>query len=87
MQQPETESFFKDSTLEESGDQEDEGEQSDPPGYYQGRKIQDSYLTPPIIPPPAALLARLMTRIPPDKKDQQGTPKTTLWAAAFMAGT
>ncbi|KAK1912632.1 hypothetical protein P3342_004568 [Pyrenophora teres f. teres] len=36
MQQPETESFFEDSTLEESGDQEDEGEQSDPPGYYQG---------------------------------------------------
>ncbi|KAK1912922.1 hypothetical protein P3342_004858 [Pyrenophora teres f. teres] len=87
MQQPETGSFFEDSTLEESGDQEDEGEQSDPPGYYQGRKIQDSYLTPLITPPPAALLARLMTGTPPDKEDQQGTPKTTPWAAAFMAGT
>ncbi|KAF7443207.1 hypothetical protein A1F99_127140 [Pyrenophora tritici-repentis] len=83
-QQPETESFYEDSPPEESLAQDSEGDQ---PGYYQGRKIRDSYPTPPATPPPAALLARLMAGASLDEKDRQGTPKTAPWAAAFMAGT
>ncbi|KAI2479358.1 hypothetical protein Ptr902_09569 [Pyrenophora tritici-repentis] len=83
-QQPETESFYEDSPPEESLAQDSEGDQ---PGYYQGRKIRDSYPTPPATPPPAALLARLIAGASLDEKDRQGTPKTAPWAAAFMAGT
>ncbi|KAI2481541.1 hypothetical protein Ptr902_07336 [Pyrenophora tritici-repentis] len=74
-QQLETESFYEDSPPEESLAQDSEGDQ---PGYYQGRKIRDSYPTPPATPPPAALLARLIAGASLDKKDQQGTPKTAL---------
>ncbi|KAG9382958.1 hypothetical protein A1F94_006879 [Pyrenophora tritici-repentis] len=69
-QQPETESFYEDSPPEESLAQDSEGDQ---PGYYQGRKIRDSYPTPPATPPPAALLARLMAGASLDEKDRQGT--------------
>jgi hypothetical protein len=81
---PEVESFFEDDNTEDSAVQQDE---SDPPGYRQGRKIMGIYPTPPPTPlPPAVLLAGLMagnqTWLTP-----HGSSKTILWAAAFMAGT
>jgi hypothetical protein len=82
-QQPQTDSFYEDeATAEPSGEQDE----ADPPGYYQGRKIRDSYPTPPRTPPPVALLARLMAG---DRESltQQASSTTVPWAAAFMAGT
>jgi hypothetical protein len=82
-QQPQTDSFYEDEATAESSGEQDE---ADPPGYYQGRKIRDSYPTPPTTPPPVALLARLMAR---DQASltQQASSTTVPWAAAFMAGT
>jgi hypothetical protein len=55
---PEIESFFENDNTEDSAVQQDD---SDPPGYHQGRKIMGIYPTPPPTPPPpAALLAGLM---------------------------
>ena len=53
-----TESFHKDDTINIT---EEIDELEDPPGYYIGRKIQEHYPTPPVTPPPAALLAQLMS--------------------------
>jgi hypothetical protein len=82
-QQPQTDSFYEDEATAESSGEQDE---ADPPGYYQGRKIRDSYPTPPTTPPPVALLARLMAR---DQASltQQASSTTVPWAAVFMAGT
>ncbi|KAL5371266.1 hypothetical protein DPSP01_014784 [Paraphaeosphaeria sporulosa] len=82
-EQPETESFHEDDAAADSSDHQDE---VDPPGYYQGRKIRDNYLTPPSTPPPAALLARLMAGNQ-SEVTQHRSSKTVPWAAAFMAGT
>ena len=82
-QQPQTDSFYEDEATVESSEQQDE---ADPPGYYHGRKIRDSYPTPPTTPPPVALLARLMAG-DQTSLTQQASPTTVPWAAAFMAGT
>jgi hypothetical protein len=88
---PEVESFFEDDTTEDSAVQQDE---TDPPGYYQGRKIVGTYPTPPPTPPPAALLAGLMAGnqnwLTPHglpRMAPHGSSETVPWAAAFMAGT
>ncbi|KAI1666500.1 polyprotein [Pyrenophora tritici-repentis] len=47
-----TESFHEDDESINTTEEEE-----DPPGYYNGRKIQDHYLTPPSTPLPAVLLA------------------------------
>ncbi|HEY9845481.1 MAG TPA: hypothetical protein V6D03_04725, partial [Candidatus Caenarcaniphilales bacterium] len=83
INEPDTESFFEDDTVEDSTYPLDE---VDPPGYYQGRKIRDNYPTPSSTPPPAALLATLMARNESDLTPH-GSSKTVPWAAAFMAGT
>jgi hypothetical protein len=83
VEQPETESFHEDNNIDLSTSTPDEANQ---PGYYLGRKIQDHYLTPPITPPPVALLARLMSGQSTDLPNIQSS-KTIPWAAAFMAGT
>jgi hypothetical protein len=81
-QPPETQSFYEDEATVESSDKQGD---ADPPGYYQGRKIRDQYLTPPSTPPPVALLARLMAGKP--ELTQQASAATVPWAAAFIAGT
>jgi len=86
---PEVESFFEDDTTEDLTAQEE----TDPPGYYQGRKIMGrkimgKYPTPPPSPPPpAALLAKLLTPNKATGSMQSCSSKTVPWAAAFMAGT
>ena len=83
--QPETESFYEDDVSVESSSSQDN---ADPPGYYQGRKIKDSYPTPPSTPPPVALLARLLAGTnSSDPSISEASSKTVPWAAAFMAGT
>jgi len=78
-----TESFYED---DESVDNALEEQDPDPPGYYMGRKIRDHYPTPPTTPPPAALLAQLMSGDTNNMPEIQSS-KTIPWAAAFMAGT
>jgi hypothetical protein len=58
---PEAESFFEDDSLADTTIQLDD---SNPPRYYQGRKITNSYPTPPLTPPPAAFLAEGRPRNP-----------------------
>jgi hypothetical protein len=84
-QDTETESFYEDDAIKDSGASEEESEH-DPPGYYQGRKIQDHYPTPPSTPPPVALLAQLLSGEIQDGSEIQSS-KTVPWAASFLAGT
>jgi hypothetical protein len=78
---PEAESFFDDSSADTTTKPDD----LDPPRYYQGRKITDSYPTPPPTPPPAAFLAEGRPRKP--TYTTHGYSRTIPWQAAFMAGT
>jgi hypothetical protein len=78
-QQPETKTFYEDDTTQE-----------DPPRkfqtrYHQGRKVTESYLTPPPTPPPAAFL--IYGEASETDRSGQSTSTTVPWAAAFMAGT
>ena len=57
QQDQEVESFYKDETITDTLQEEEETS-----GYKQGRKINYTYLTPPSTPPPVALLAQLITR-------------------------
>ncbi|KAI2477920.1 hypothetical protein Ptr902_10603 [Pyrenophora tritici-repentis] len=51
-----TESFYEDDESINTTEEEE-----DPPGYYNGRKIQDHYPTPPSTPPLAVLLAQFIS--------------------------
>jgi len=82
-QQPHNDSFYEDQAATDSSEPQDA---ADPQGYHQGRKIINGYPTPPTTPPPVALLARLMAGNQP-KLNEQASPTTVPWAAAFMAGT
>jgi hypothetical protein len=73
--EPETKSFYEDDTAEETAALDNEEDQL---GYYQGRKIRDTYPTPPLTPPPAALLANLMTSPHKELQSWQGTSTTIL---------
>jgi hypothetical protein len=73
--EPETESFYKDDTAEETAALDNKEDQL---GYYQGRKIRDTYPTPPLTLPLAALLANLMTSSHEELQSWQGTLTTIL---------
>ena len=82
-----TESFLEDDdTVDSSSSNKEIVETENQPGYYMGRKIQEHYPTPPATPPPAALLAQLMSGEAAGAPEIQSS-KTVPWAAAFMAGT
>jgi hypothetical protein len=48
------ESFYEDETIINTSQEEGTS------GYQQGRKVNYTYLTPPLTPPPVALLAQLI---------------------------
>jgi hypothetical protein len=57
--QPETEAFFEDDTTQDT----EPTQEHDSPGYHQGRKMGYTYPTPPVTPPPVALLAPVLYSI------------------------
>jgi hypothetical protein len=54
---PEAESFYEDDRAANDIQPSDLSPDAEPPGYHQGRKIAEIYLSPPPTPPPAAFLA------------------------------
>jgi hypothetical protein len=82
---PEAESFYEDDRAADDMQPSDLSPDAEPPGYHQGRKIAEIYLSPPPTPPPAAFLAEGR----PGKSiyPTHGGSRTIPWQAAFMAGT
>jgi hypothetical protein len=82
--QPETEAFFEDDTTQDT----EPTQEHDSPGDHQGGKMGHTYPTPPVTPPPVALLAHLLAGVyKEDTEDSDASSKTVPWKAAFMAGT
>ena len=95
-------SYYEDETITTSSSEPSQNDE-EVPGYYQGRKVNYTYPSPPTTPPPVALLAQLMTDeqssiesvlLPiVQKANNEFSPspapsaRTRPWAAAFMAGT
>jgi hypothetical protein len=80
--QPETETFYEDDTIEESGPSRRSRRK------YKGKGAQGAYPSPPETPPPVAFLVQTAqddqyTR----RANSHATSSTVPWAAAFMAGT
>ena len=81
-QQPETETFYEDDTVQEETPRRQQTR------CHRGRKIIEAWPTPPPTPPPVAFLVQ--EEVNNDNKtslSDQATSMTVPWAAAFMAGT
>jgi hypothetical protein len=82
-EEPETATFYEDDIVHGS----DTTQQDDQPGYYQGRKVDYAYPTPPTTPPPVVLLMQLsLGEHQGGSRAPTGSSRTIPWEAAFMAG-